>query len=543
MGKNAALAAVAASLLFIVCPAVAQRTLNVASVPPSEQRVALVIGNSAYTDAPLNNPINDAVDVASALRELGFEVLLRQNSSQRDMKQAIREFGHKLSRGGVGLFYFAGHGVQWRGRNYLVPIGAQIHREADVEDETVDANFVLAQMEEARNRVSIVILDACRNNPYSRGFRSATRGLAQMDATSGTLIAFATAPGAVAADGDGRNGVYTKHLLRQMREGGVPVELMLKRVRDAVMAETKDRQVPWESSSLRGADFYFRPSATASSTAISHAEDLRIVKQHMARGNALLMQGKAHDANLAYEPAFDLLKQMSTDALDDDAKVALGRLYIRLARDSSKADSILRPLAHKGHPEAQNTIGNFYRDGTGVPKDAREAAAWYRKSAEQGNAFAQNSLGVLLRDGRGVAKDEREAARWFRKAAEQGNAAAQNSLGVLYRDGLGVSKDDKEAVYWFRKSAEHENARAQTSLGFMYENGRGVSQDYREALVWYLKAAEQGYDVAQLNIGMAYQFGRGVDVDSAAARRWLEKAAAQGNVRAKAHLERLTRTY
>lgn len=236
-----------------------------------EQRVALVIGNSAYKDAPLKNAANDASDMAQALRELGFKVNLKTNAGQRQMKDAIRDFGQQLTKGGVGLFYYAGHGVQYKGRNFLVPIGASIEREAHVEDETVDAAFVLAQMEEARNRVNLVILDACRNNPFSRGFRSVARGLAQMDAAQGTLVAFATAPGSVAADGDGRNGVYTKHLLRQMRQPGVPVELMFKRVRDGVISETKEKQTPWESSSLRGADFYFRAGAAAGTTSLGGA--------------------------------------------------------------------------------------------------------------------------------------------------------------------------------------------------------------------------------------------------------------------------------
>lgn len=239
------------------------RNLVLGAASANEQRVALVIGNAAYKDAPLRNPVNDATDIAAALRTLGFSVTLKSNANQRQMKDAIRDFGNQLAKGGVGLFYFAGHGIQFRGRNFLVPVGANIERESHVEDETVDAGFVLAQMEEARNRVNIVVLDACRNNPYSRGFRSVSRGLAQMEAAQGTLVAFATAPGAVAQDGDGRNGIYTKHLLQQMRAPGLPVELMLKRVRDGVIVETKDQQVPWESSSLRGADFYFVPGGAS----------------------------------------------------------------------------------------------------------------------------------------------------------------------------------------------------------------------------------------------------------------------------------------
>lgn len=243
-------------------PAQAQRNLAVSSpTRASETKLALLIGNSAYRDSPLKNPVNDATDMAETLRGLGWKVTLRTNATQRQMKEAIREFGAELEHGGIGLFYFAGHGLQYRGENFLVPVAANIERESHIEDETVSANFVLRQLDEAKNRTNIVILDACRNNPFARSFRSASRGLAQMDAAQGTLIAFATAPGSVAADGDGRNGVYTKHLLRQMRVPGVPVELMFKRVRDAVISETRDLQTPWESSSLRGADFYFIPVA------------------------------------------------------------------------------------------------------------------------------------------------------------------------------------------------------------------------------------------------------------------------------------------
>jgi len=163
----------------------------------SERRVAMVIGNSAYEVAPLKNPVNDAHDMAQALTELGFEVIYRENLNKNDMKRAIREFGTKIRGGGVGLFYYAGHGVAVKGTNYLVPIDAKVEREEEVEYECVDADFVLLQMDDAGNRLNVVILDACRNNPFARGFRSASRGLVQMHAPSGTLIAYATAPRSV----------------------------------------------------------------------------------------------------------------------------------------------------------------------------------------------------------------------------------------------------------------------------------------------------------------------------------------------------------
>ena len=196
--------------------------------------------------------------MADALRKLGFTVDVKLDATQKQMKQAIREFGNELKRGGVGLFYFAGHGVQSKGRNYLIPVGADIASEAELEDAAVDMSLALSFMEEAKNRVNIVILDACRNNPYARSFRSASRGLAQVEAPSGTLIAFATAPGSVAADGRGRNGLYTQYLLKGLQNADTEVERIFKSVRRSVFQETGGKQIPWESSSLIG-DFVFNP--------------------------------------------------------------------------------------------------------------------------------------------------------------------------------------------------------------------------------------------------------------------------------------------
>jgi len=224
------------------------------------RRVALVIGNGAYPSAPLRNPVNDARDMAAALRSLGFEVILRENASLRQMEDAVDELWTRLKAGGAGLFFFAGHGLQVRGRNYLVPVDARLSAEQDVKYRCMDAGLVLGRMENAGNQLNIVILDACRNNPYSRGFRSAQEGLAKMDAPRGSIVAYATAPDSVAADGGGKNGVYTGQLLKHMRTPGLPIEEMFKRVRIGVLGETREKQVPWESSSLTG-DFAFKELA------------------------------------------------------------------------------------------------------------------------------------------------------------------------------------------------------------------------------------------------------------------------------------------
>jgi len=243
------------------------------------KRVALVIGNGAYTTAPaLKNPPNDARDMAANLKTLGFDVSSGVNVSQREMKRLIREFGQKLKAGGNGLFYYAGHGVQARGRNYIIPVDAVIQSEADVEDSGVDVGLVLNYMDDAQNGLNIVILDACRNNPFARSFRSSSEGLAQVDAPTGTLIAYATAPGRVAADGAGENGLYTSELLKAMRQPGLTATDMFMRVRAEVMKKTGNKQVPWEASSLVGSFYFSAAPSTGGSREQTSLADISTVE-------------------------------------------------------------------------------------------------------------------------------------------------------------------------------------------------------------------------------------------------------------------------
>lgn len=224
----------------------------------ADQRVALVIGNSAYDQAPLRNPVNDARAMAAVLREVDFDVTLIENADRHALQRAALDFGSKLTADSVGLFYFAGHGMQVRGVNYLIPIGTKVASEDEVEVEAVDVNYVLARMATAKNRFNIVILDACRNNPFERMFRSGNTGLAAISAPRGTLIAYATAPGSLAADGAGANGLYTGQLVAALKTPNLTLEQTFKRTRAEVVTLSSGRQTPWESSSVIG-DFVFRP--------------------------------------------------------------------------------------------------------------------------------------------------------------------------------------------------------------------------------------------------------------------------------------------
>lgn len=246
------------AVLFALCAWCATQLAFAQTKPvPKIERLALVIGNATYTNGPLVNPVNDASDIAKLLEDSGFKVIQRHNASLREMHLAVREFGDALARGSTGLFYFAGHGMQVRGHNYLLPVDADIAREDEVSFNALDLAAVLEKMDSARNPTNLVILDACRNNPFANKFKLAVSGLAQIDAPPGSIIAFSTAPGSVAADGAGRNGLYTKHLLEHLRQPGIKIEDGFKAVRAAVRRDSKGLQTPWESTSLEG-EFYFR---------------------------------------------------------------------------------------------------------------------------------------------------------------------------------------------------------------------------------------------------------------------------------------------
>ena len=220
-------------------------------------RVALVIGNGKYASAPLVNSVNDSRAVANELRALGFKVIERENLQSRQIPSTLREFRTSLTPGSVALFFYAGHGLQIKGVNYLPAVDAEIQSEDDVPMQSIDVNRVLDILGESKTRLNLLFLDACRNNPYARSMRSGVSGLAKVDAPSGTLISFATRPGSTASDGMSGHGVYTENLLRQMKEPNQPIEQVLKRVGADVKKSTRGAQEPWMEGSIEG-DFYFR---------------------------------------------------------------------------------------------------------------------------------------------------------------------------------------------------------------------------------------------------------------------------------------------
>jgi len=297
-------------------------------------RVALLIGNNQYAQTPLRNAVNDAKDLADALKELGFTVIVRENATRKDMIDAIREFGSALEGASTAFFFYAGHAMQFKDRNYLIPIDIAMGSEEDVTFFAVELQQVFDRLEKARTRFNFLVLDACRDNPFAQSFKVSSAGLAQVAAPSGTLIAYATSPGSTAADGFGRNGLYTKHILQNIRVPDVPVEIMFKRVREGVEQETLKRQTPWDSSSLKG-DFAF------------HATSNRVASAPAAAS------GASADMTLTIELQFWLSVKDSTRA--DDLQAYLDKYprgtFTPLAK--GRLDALSRTTKIASAPETQ----------------------------------------------------------------------------------------------------------------------------------------------------------------------------------------------
>jgi Flp pilus assembly protein TadD len=429
-------------------------------------RTALVIGNGSYKDSPLVNPTNDARDVAQALTRVGFEVIHKENLTQSEMKMAIREFGEKLKNGGVGLFYYAGHGMQVEGRNYLIPIGTSLTHENEVEYEAVDVGLVLAQMGRAKNRLNIVILDACRNNPFAQKFRSVTSGLASIDAPSGTLIAYATAPGKVARDVEGKNGIYTQELLKVMCLPGLKIEEVFKKVRIAVKDRTSTNQIPWESSSLVG-DFYFsermpkQPSITT--------------KQPPNTSDSSGNTGRLAETEAEYRKAVWL------ELNNAKARLTLGFFFMQQKNYAEAADefrlaSILEPKNAEGHYHLGLALANQRKN--------IEAEMAYRQAVnlEPANTrFIDSLVGVLK-----AQKKWSEAEKQLIKAVqlEPNSATFRNSLGIT----LALMRRFAEAETQFRIAAK-----LQPNSAIYYANlGRALSsqQKWKEAEYAYNRALQ-----------------------------------------------------
>ncbi len=407
---------VVAVLAFVV--------LATPAVVLADGRVALVVGNSTYAHiGRLPNPDNDAADMSAALRRLGFEVTTEFNADRVEMTAALRAFTRRSAGADISLVFYAGHGIEMDGVNYLVPVDARLERDVDVRYETVTLDDLLVSTVGASLR--LVILDACRNNSLARSMQRTAASRSVSGGSFGnlnedllgdeTLVAYAAAAGTTAADGRGRNSPYTAALLSHLE---TPLEILtlFRRVRAQVLSSTNGAQRPHEYQSLVGEHYLTRTLGTGTSVTVSAAAAI---------------DPAAADPPRADAPGMDVAE-----------------LHI----------VALRELAERGDAEARTEFGERYEHGRGVGRDYGVAVSWFRRAAEQEHAPAQAALGYMYSAGRGVGQDDAVAVSWYRRAAEQGNIRA------LYETGRGMARDEDAAVGWYRRAADQGHAWAQEQL-------------------------------------------------------------------------------
>ena len=479
----------------------------------------------------LANPGNDATLIAATLRQLGFTLIgnaAQDNVDKAHFDHLVEDFGRAIQGADVALFYYAGHGMQVGGSNWLVPTDANPTRPQDLEFQMVNADLVLKQMDGAGTRLNLVMLDACRNNPFATlGTRAVQSGLAQMRAPEGTMISFATQPGNVAVDGNGADGPYATALAAAMRQPGLDIFHLFNRVGLTVKHDTSGAQEPWVSSSPIDGEFYFTPSETAPDPVVTAAIDAApALSIDQSGGTRTTTTTAAHRASVA-APA----SAAPTAGVAAPANVAVAVANPALAEHADTADRLttLQSQAEQGKADAQIDLGLAYAKGEGVTRNDAAARQWFQRAAVQGVAQAQFLMGSMLERGRGGPRSYEDALNWYQRAAEQSYPPAEAAMGRFYGRGLGVARDLQQRTMWFRRAADHGNTLGQWALGNFYQFGNGVEKDVPQAVQWYRRAADQGFVPAQVRLGFLFEHGNGVPKDDAEALRWFRQAADAGN--------------
>ena len=497
------------------------------SAAHAEKRVALVIGNSAYRAVPaLPNPAADASLMSDTLLKLGFFLVgggAKLDLDKPGFDEALQEFSKDLIGADVALFYYAGHGVETHGLNLLVPVDAHPADEGDVFAETIGLAGILDRMEKSGTRINLVLLDACRDNPFrDSGVKSATGGLAQMQAPLGTLISFATQPHSVSLDGDDGHSPYTKALAATMQQPGHGLFRTFNEVGLAVDKATQGRQVPWVSSSPISGNFFFagRPAPPSTDRAATDAQASPAPQARpsddVLHRNLLTdcdhLAGMPYDTGHAPDLAGVEVDNINVAAASTACNDAIAR-YPEVARftfeagrvayarkDYAEARRLYEKAAAAGYPMAMNNIGALYEGGSGVKRDYAEAARWYGKAVALGEPIAMVDLGWQYEHGHGVAEDLAEARRLYEAAAKAGVPAGMNNLGLLYLNGKGVPRDYAEARRLFEQGIALGDAANMNDLGVMYYQGAGVRRNVRMARQWYEKAAALGSPEAKQDL-------------------------------------------
>ena len=406
------------------------------------QRVALVMGVAEYQSiSPLNNTINDANKIADTLTEIGFEVTKVLDATSEQMRNAVDDFAFRSETADLALIYFAGHGVEVQGENFLIPADAQVQSNLDIQRQSVSLDDLLAAVDKAR-KMRIVILDSCRDNPFgdeidltqtaqATGSSDGTRGgggLALPSPDRGTLVSFAAKDGNVALDGEGSNSPFATALADKLRQPNLEISLMFRQVRDQVLKNTFNRQEPHTYGSLSGIPFYLTGDGTQE---LAQQDDRRVA------WSDIRPEQEAQLAKLAE---------------GGDTRSMLGLAYMRLNPAESRFDpreavDFLTRAANAGSPEAQFELAKLYEKGIGVEPDEARALELYRAAADQDFPDAINDLGFMsYQGGLGLPRDQNAALALFERAADLRHPQAMFNFAALIDDGLIPSKTSEDAA-------------------------------------------------------------------------------------------------
>jgi hypothetical protein len=524
----------------------------------AQSRIALVVGNSAYQHAPaLPTTLNDANDIAQTLESLGFVTKKLVNASYDDTRRAIRAFNDLAPNAEVALIYFAGHGIAMNGQNWIIPVDAELRSEFDVTTEAIGLNTLMQSAGSAAT-LGIVILDACRDNPFAsamtRQTRSINRGLARVETAQNVLVAYASKEGTTAEDGNGRNSPYTAALLKYLGAPGVDINLILRKVRDDVRLHTNQKQQPFVYGSLPKRPIYLREASVVIDAgqgskpvieldetiwpAIKDSTDRQLfsdflnrfpLSPHAEEARAKLkslpprnIASRETNPNVPATTEVDACDRLAASPLDTErankvAGVELSKIEIGAAERACEE-------AMRHSPQ----VARFPFQAARVAMargDHAAALQLYEKASELGSALAMYSLAVIYLEGKIVPPDYSQARSWYEKAVALNSAFAMADLASLYETGRGGPPDIAKAFELYRRAATAGDRTSMTKLGNFYEAGNGVRQDYAEAVRWYRQSAARGDEAAMRQLGKLYEDGRGVRRNAEEARRWYDRAA------------------
>ncbi|MDQ0470922.1 caspase family protein [Labrys wisconsinensis] len=547
----------------------------------ADKRVALLIGNASYTAVSrLTNPPNDVAAMKAALETAGFDkVDTALDLGREAMVRTLRTFEDESTDADIAVVYYSGHGMEMNGENFLVPVDAKLNSDRDVEDEAVSLDRVLRSIDGAK-RLKLVILDACRNNPFipkmahTKANRAVERGLGRVDPQGAdTLIAFAAKAGTVASDGDDQNSPFTASLVKRLIEPGVDIRLALGNVRDDVLAATARQQEPFAYGSLGGGTIILskqtvviqqtiiqpQTNTTPPNTAVNSCTDaaahwaeaqkfdrIELYERHLQLfGNCAFAdfarlkiedkkREKEQQEKLAAVTPVQPLLSGTTPVTECD----------RLAAEPGDADRAATGInfddidAAAAVTACQNAMAQYPSAGRlpmqlgralyKLQRYAEAATAW-QKGSDLGSLASTNHVAMAYRDGEGLKKDGAEAVRLFQVCADKGFTECQNNLGYQYDIGDGVPKNDDLAFKYYKLAADQGQGLALNNVAVMYRDGRGVEKDQAKAAQLFLESAKQNITLAYRNLGFAYRDGEGVTPDQAEANRRFKVCADRGN--------------